>query len=83
MDVGTLVSKPCICGGGTCGPTPIRTDLAWASSSWPPVLCKGRKQQFFLKGVKAQDDSVDENTLFTYLRKRNQPECAVELGFVD
>lgn len=28
IDVGTLVSKPCIWGGGTCGPTPISTDLA-------------------------------------------------------
>lgn len=83
MDVATLVSKPCICGAGTCGPTPIKTDLAWASSSWPPVLCNGRKHHVFLRCVKAEDDSIDEDTLFTYLRKRDQPECAVELGFVD
>ncbi len=28
MEAMTLVSNPAICGGGTCGPTPIRSDRA-------------------------------------------------------
>ena len=80
MDAGTFVSRPAIWGGGTCGPTPIKTDLACASCSCPPLLCSQQNSTHSISKPGTSKDACPKTVL--YLSQRNQPQGAVKLWLV-